>query len=241
MTGLMYAVCTEDGNGVENTLLALLRAIFYLWVRFAPPREAVEPFAMNPQKQSRRAFLTTSGSVIGGSWFALNLPVLLATADLACQAHAENAPFDVLTPAEAVELEAIAAQIIPSDETPGAREAGVIYFIDRALGSIMADDLDAVRDGLRDFETDLRDSHPAADAFSTLANDQQVEALRAIEESDFFETIRTLTIAGMFAHPSYGGNRNKAGWTLLRFDDRPAWTPPFGYYDAQYAQGNDGQ
>ena len=75
---------------------------------------------MNPQKQSRRAFLSTSGSVIGGSWFALNLPALLATADFACQAHSQGAPFDVLTPAEAADLEAIAAQIIPSDDTPAS-------------------------------------------------------------------------------------------------------------------------
>lgn len=203
----------------------------------APLREAVEPFTMNPQKQSRRAFLTTSGSVIGGSWFALNLPAVLATADLSCQAHAENAPFDVLTPTEATELEAIAAQIIPSDDTPGAREAGVIYFIDRALGTIRSDDLDAVREGLRDFQANLRETHPQTEAFSGLPHDRQIEALRAIEESDFFETIRSLTIAGMFAHPSYGGNRNKAGWTLLHFDDRHAWTPPFGYYDAQYTHG----
>ena len=193
---------------------------------------------MNPQKQSRRAFLSTSGSVIGGSWFALNLPALLATADFACQAHSQGAPFDVLTPAEAADLEAIAAQIIPSDDTPGAREAGVIYFIDRALGTIRSDDLDPVREGLREFEVSLREKHPEADTFSALTHDQQVKALQAVEESDFFETIRALTIAGMFAHPSYGGNRDKAGWTLLHFDDRHTWTPPFGYYDAQYTRAD---
>ena len=35
----------------------------------------------------------------------------------------------------AAEIEAIAARIIPSDATPGAREAGVVYFIDRALST----------------------------------------------------------------------------------------------------------
>ena len=30
------------------------------------------------------------------------------------------------------------AQIVPSDDTPGAREAGVIYFIDRALATFLA-------------------------------------------------------------------------------------------------------
>lgn len=193
---------------------------------------------MNPRSQSRRAFLNTSGSVLGGSWFALNLPALFATADLVCQAHAQKAPFDVLTPSEAAALDAIAAQIIPTDETPGAREAGVVYFIDRALGTFMSDDLEPVREGLRDFEADLRKKHPEAATFAALTHDQQIEALRAIETSDFFETIRTLTITGMFAHPSYGGNRDKAGWRLLHFDDRHVWTPPFGYYDEQYRRAH---
>ena len=192
---------------------------------------------MPPKKQSRRAFLGTSGSVIGGSWIALNLPAILATADFACTAQSAGAGFEVLTAFEAAELEAIAAQIIPTDDTPGAREAGVIYFIDRALNTFGAENLEPIREGLQDFESSVREEHSEVEAFSALSDDQQIEALRAIEESDFFGTVRTLTIAGMFAHPSYGGNRDKVGWALLGFDDRHAWQPPFGYYDAQYTNG----
>lgn len=196
---------------------------------------------MPPKKQSRRAFLGTSGSVIGGSWIALHLPAILATADFACTAQSEGAGFEVLTAFEAAELEAIAAQIIPTDDTPGAREAGVIYFIDRALNTFGADNLEPIREGLQDFESSVREEHAGVEAFSALSDDQQIEALRAIEESDFFGTVRTMTIAGMFAHPSYGGNRDKVGWALLGFDDRHAWQPPFGYYDAQYMnRGQDG-
>jgi hypothetical protein len=35
----------------------------------------------------------------------------------------------------------------------------------------------------------------------------------------------------MFALPSWGGNRDLAGWALLGFDSRHAWQPPFGFYD----------
>ena len=192
---------------------------------------------MPPKKQSRRAFLGTSGSVIGGSWIALNLPAILATADFACTAQSEGADFIVLTAFDATELEAIAAQIIPTDDTPGAREAGVIYFIDRALNTFGADNLEPIREGLQDFESSVREEHPGVEAFSALSDNQQIQALRAIEETDFFGAVRTLTIAGMFAHPSYGGNRDKVGWQLLQFDDRHAWQPPFGYYDAQYMNG----
>ncbi|MFQ5568421.1 MAG: gluconate 2-dehydrogenase subunit 3 family protein [Rhodothermales bacterium] len=193
---------------------------------------------MSPDKQSRRTFLNTSGSLIGGSWIALNLPAILATADFACRARRDGADFEVLTPAEATELEAIAAQIIPSDDTPGAREAGVIYFIDHALGTFMSDDLDQVREGLNTLASSVRDTHPEAASFAALAHDQQIETLQAMEESDFFETVRSFTIAGMFAHPSYGGNRDKIGWQLLHFDDRHVWEPPFGHYDEH--QGDRG-
>jgi hypothetical protein len=43
--------------------------------------------------------------------------------------------------------------------------------------------------------------------------------------------IRFLTIAGTFANPSWGGNRDKIGWRLLGFEDRFVWQPPFGDYD----------
>ena len=45
--------------------------------------------------------------------------------------------------------------------------------------------------------------------------------------------MRMLTLCGMFALPSWGGNRDEAGWKLLGFEDRHAWQPPFGFYDAE--------
>lgn len=50
---------------------------------------------------------------------------------------------------DAAEIEAIAAQIIPSDATPGAQGAGVIHFIDRALATFDKDKLNLYREGLR--------------------------------------------------------------------------------------------
>jgi hypothetical protein len=39
----------------------------------------------------------------------------------------------IFTTEKGAEIEAIAAQIIPADDTPGAREARVIYFMDPEL------------------------------------------------------------------------------------------------------------
>ena len=88
-------------------------------------------------RSTRRDFLKGSLSHCGAAWLSLQWPaVLLAAAGAASAARAAGATFAHLTADEARDLEAIAAQIIPTDETPGAREAGVIYFIDAALGNV---------------------------------------------------------------------------------------------------------
>ena len=53
--------------------------------------------------------------------------------------------FKLLTHAEARDVEAIAAQIVPGGATPGAREAGVVYFVDHIHAGLYADQADAFR------------------------------------------------------------------------------------------------
>jgi gluconate 2-dehydrogenase gamma chain len=137
----------------------------------------------------------------------------------------------VLTSFEATEVEAIAAQIIPTDDTPGAHEAGVVYFVDGAFDTFMSGAVPGFRAGLEGFQSSVRERFPSVRTFSELQPPQQIEALRDAESSPFFGLIRYLTIAGMFALPAYGGNRDNIGWRLIGFDDRHVWQPPFGYYD----------
>jgi hypothetical protein len=66
---------------------------------------------------------------------------------------------------------------------------------------------------------------------------QQVAILRQIEQGDFFKAARTLLLVGTFADPWYGGNRGGAGWAMIGIDHRPAYTAPFGYYDALAGAG----
>jgi gluconate 2-dehydrogenase gamma chain len=140
-----------------------------------------------------------------------------------------------LTPAEAATIDALTAQIIPTDATPGAREAGAVYFIDRMLGSAHKSDLPLVRKGLADLRKRVVRAHRGATAFESLTTDQQHAILVSLEtdKSDFFGLIREATIVAMFSSPDHGGNREKAGWTLIGFDDRFVWTPPFGDYDRE--------
>jgi hypothetical protein len=178
----------------------------------------------------RRTFIARSGQALTGSWVALSLPAVIATA--AAAARADGKAFRVLSAAEASEFDAIAAQIIPSGETPGAREAGVIRFMDIALAGVAADALPRLREGLADLRARVAESF-GTDTFASLAADQQIEVLQGIEDTEFFATLRHLTIAGMFSDPAHGGNRDRLGWSLLGFEGPRPWQPPFGHYDAE--------
>jgi gluconate 2-dehydrogenase gamma chain len=168
-------------------------------------------------------------------WLALTP---LSAAVLAAQQHAHDvthaakpATFSVLSEAEAREIEALAAQIIPSDSTPGAREAGVIYFIDRALATFDAGKHAVYTEGLRQAQDKRRELFPDSQSIAALKADEQIRLLHAIENTEFFDQLRTHTVMGFFGDPSYGGNRGQAGWKLIGFEDKHHFEPPFGYYD----------
>ena len=139
-----------------------------------------------------------------------------------------------LSAAEAADIEAVAAQIIPTDDSPGAREAGVVFFIDRALATFLSQLASDYRAQLAAFQSAFREQHPAALSFASLNSEQQVEYLKGVDQTTFFATTRLLTLLGMFALPAYGGNRNGAGWKLIGFEDAHFFRPPFGYYDRDY-------
>ncbi|MEO6444609.1 MAG: gluconate 2-dehydrogenase subunit 3 family protein [Gemmatimonadaceae bacterium] len=185
---------------------------------------------------SRRAFLVAAG-VGGAAWLLRDTAAVHQALEYAGGAVRRTpAPaFATLSPDEALQLAAVAERIIPSEDGPGAREAGVIFFSDRALGSFAAAELPLVRQGLADL--DARARHlPGAIPFDKLEASQQDALLREVEAEPFFDAFRRLTIVGMFANPSWGGNRDEVGWKLLGFEPRMVHQPPFGYYDAQAMQ-----
>ena len=105
-------------------------------------------------------------------------------------------------------MEAIAAQIIPTDDGPGAKEAGAVYFIDRALSTFDKDRLAAYTKGLKNLESVSRKLFSRTGKFAALNAEQQIKVLQSIEKSEFFEVVRSHTVAGFLANPSYGGNRD---------------------------------
>ena len=142
----------------------------------------------------------------------------------------------------AAEIDAITSQIIPSTDGPGAHEAGIIYFIDRALSTFDSDLRESYRQGMGGVQQKRQEMFPGSAGVAALASEQQIRLMHAIETDsetkEFFELLRTHTLYGFLGNPSYGGNRDRVGWKLIGFEDRMAYQPPFGYYDTP---GNGGK
>ena len=172
---------------------------------------------------SRREFVAR-GALYGGSlWAFLELP-----RPEALRAAARSGGPASFNATQWKLVEAITARIVPTDHEPGAREAGCVNFIDKALAH---EDLRAkpvYELGLAGVEATSakRFGRP----FVALAEAEQDELLAAIEAGSaegwpegpipspvFFETIRAHTLIGMLAEPGYGGNRNHAGWRLTGY------------------------
>ena len=94
---------------------------------------------MSTQEKSRRSFLIDSVAGLGGVWVAANYPGILAAEEFVLEAieSGQADKFVFFTPEQALEVEEMAAQIIPTDETPEHR----IRELDKRL-NIVLDDLE---------------------------------------------------------------------------------------------------
>ena len=178
---------------------------------------------------TRRALLEAGLGIAGAIALCRSATALAAAAD----AH-DSTEWRFFSASEYRTVDAIVAQIIPTDETPGAREMGVARFIDHALAGFLAPLAGAFRAGLADFETQHRSRNPTDEEFASLAPVRQVEWLRQVEHTPFFESLQQLTVLGALTMPQYGGNRDGLGWQLIGFADQHAFAPPFGHYDRGY-------
>lgn len=131
----------------------------------------------------------------------------------------------------AADVEAITARIIPSDDTPGAKEAGVVFFIDNTLTTFAKDQAPMFEQGLKALDASVKAKHGASARFATITPVQQDALLRAMEKQDFFQALRFATIAGFLALPKYGGNKDYIGWKAVGQEHTFEHHAPFGWYD----------
>jgi gluconate 2-dehydrogenase gamma chain len=150
-----------------------------------------------------------------------------------------------LTPEQLKTLEAMLDRIVPKDELgPGAVECGAAVYIDRSLAGALAGEKAAFIEGLAGVDVLARSSHNAA--FAELSPEVRDELLTGMENGtgrQFFARVRRLTLEGMFSDPYYGGNRNFAGWDLIRYpgprlavgpEDQKMSVPPKPYRRSAY-------
>jgi gluconate 2-dehydrogenase gamma chain len=184
--------------------------------------------------QSRRAFLRAAAAA-GVAWAAADLvEIEEALAWAARQAGTGGAAgLRALTRAQADALDALTSRILPSvDGRPGAHEAGVVYFIDRALATFNAGQKRLYVNGVADLHRRARRRAAATPTFAALAPADQHAVILEIEKTPFFQTARFDTIAGALALPAWGGNRAHLGWQMLGLPHQPIFQAPFGHYDA---------
>jgi hypothetical protein len=190
---------------------------------------------------SRRKFLAAVGNLASASWIAMNWPQIAAAAAAEPMGHAGHdmaappATLSTLSAAEAAEVDAIANQIVPGGATPGARDAHIVYFIDNALGSFFAAQLPAFRQGLVEFDRAYAARYGAGKPFSAAPDAEQIAWLHEVDKTPFFMAVRRLTVLGLIALPKYGGNHDGVGSKLIGVVNHHVWSPPFGYYDQDYA------
>ena len=137
---------------------------------------------------------------------------------------------------QAATVAAFTERIMPgAPGKPGARDAGVLHYIDLALAGAYADLQDFYRRGLAQLDAYCRKTYH--EPFVRLSAAQQDEVITALEEGKaagftwptaqaFFNTLRTHTMEGMFADPVYGGNKDFAGWGLVGFPGAQAIFTP---------------
>jgi gluconate 2-dehydrogenase gamma chain len=185
-------------------------------------------------KSTRRDALRSLSATLAAAGL-LDWPAMARAAHDAHAAAQSPAPtaYTLLGAGDAADIEALTSQIVPSDDTPGAREAGVTFFIDRALGSFFAHWRPGFMRGLAQFQAAARGAYPQSPSFASLPIERQIEFLHSVDGTPFFDQARLLTLCGMFSSPAYGGNRDGIGWQLLGFEDKHIFEPPFGYYDRQ--------
>ena len=117
-------------------------------------------------------------------------------------------------------LAAACARILPSDEGPGAVEAGAVDHVEKnldhhffgALRPWMERGVEIL--GSRARELFDRD-------FAACSPEQQDEVLLQVQQDPnfatrtFFNTLIAWTLEGFLGDPSYGGNRGGLGWRVV--------------------------
>ncbi len=171
---------------------------------------------MDARDIDRRTFVKAAGTTVGG--------LVLTTG-----CGSSNRAWRFFSDAEASVVDAIAEQIIPADADPGARDAGVLNYIDLQLIGPFEEHQETYRRGIAGVQETAQAMFGGD--FVSLEWARQTEVLQALERDDapgaiwetasarsFFELIRDHTMQGFYGSPRHGGNRGFASFRMIGID-----------------------
>jgi gluconate 2-dehydrogenase gamma chain len=146
-----------------------------------------------------------------------------------CRRTPQLRPYRTFSPQEAGCLVALCEQIIPADDTPGATEAGVVDYIDRAVAQYFPETRDRYRSGIAALQAYCRAE--CGGPFEDLSPSLQTEVMKRMEAGDpslgswetvspqaFLSMLIQHTMQGFYGPPRHGGNRNYASYRMLKLD-----------------------
>ncbi|MGO9113849.1 MAG: gluconate 2-dehydrogenase subunit 3 family protein [Thermoguttaceae bacterium] len=131
-----------------------------------------------------------------------------------------------LTDAEASLLDSVCAQIIPTDQDPGAKEAGCVTFIDRQLVGAHQRFAVKYRAGLASLAAMCQALH--SKSFEELSSEEQIKLLEKLEtgqvpkehwkivsSAEFFQLVCDHSMQGFYGSPRHGGNKDYVSYRML--------------------------
>jgi gluconate 2-dehydrogenase gamma chain len=130
---------------------------------------------------------------------------------------------------EARLIDAVAEQIIPSDDWPGGKESGVTNFIDKQLIGPYKRFRSVYRKGIAAIQESSGKIYHKN--FEELTWDDQTSFLEAMEagkmdgpawsdgfDRKFFELVRDHSMQAFYGSPIHGGNRDKISYKMMKLD-----------------------
>jgi hypothetical protein len=132
-----------------------------------------------------------------------------------------------LTDEQQKTLRAAVDRIIPSDDYPGAWQAGVGDYLAQQFEKDLLPFFDTYCTGLASLEAESRKQFEQS--FSSLSDEQKDAILNQVEAGDvfatwtvspqnFFRLLINTTAEGFYSEPQQGGNRNGISWAMIGFD-----------------------
>jgi gluconate 2-dehydrogenase gamma chain len=166
---------------------------------------------------TRRHFIKQSACAFAG------------TTLLAACAGKPKSRWRFFTDKEANLVDIITEQIIPTDDSPGAIEAGCLNFIDKQLVGYYQRHQQDYRNGLICLEKTCAAEFNRS--FAELDWDSQTALLEKLQAGDvdealwpdvsssaFFQLVRDFTIQGFYGSPRHGGNKKYISYKMLELD-----------------------